>query len=714
MSNSDDDFDDDDELLLDIITGKTQTPIGNNNNKIIQSSILQPKSTVSNETHPKSTPATSILNGEVQAKLFQADGEIATLKQQLLQIKNQKQKEIQELKELHKNSEKNNDEQIKALKYAVQKLEDEKRFLNNELLTASASASKKRKLTQSPETTPTSGKEIAKDDSQSHSQILESSPVQVNQRIIKVQSDSSLLIDQLWAHSIIGAKRSSLEYLSKICVNFELSSENGFMIKKKTSINSSVIEFLMIKKDLRLDKLIEEFTTALIDIIQQLLKNNFILSVPFLLSLIYCSISFRPVANTKNLIKVLLKKLSTISLDLSTLLIYNSEDIGDINDYDDILDQILLLKKFIFICCLDVIEKLVELASQFEPEFIKEIWTNKILPKKLVTTLLNENSERLKNTCQINLVYNIVEMLVSSTTEETFGFNTIESDVSIINSLLKVLLIEITIKDGFEFYGLNRIIGNNSDYIKIESLIPKDHDFLNNYIIDIPLPIPYDLKENDAFETRMNHEFHLLNLRIKVAELLLSLIITKQTVDFLFNKEHFKSLIRVIGFEQNYISRFPRSRHTHLRCNLISIVIKLVNYLTQDLRDVGELIYTEIMYELFVVLSRIAFGADSLSIEAHKVLSQIRSKGNFDPIFNKWSEEKARSIHHLTSNDYQDGKLIANIESDCANGLEFPYESETVELAREILNKFVNHDEADNLYFNMNYENEDEDELMIN
>ena len=69
------------------------------------------------------------------------------------------------------------------------------------------------------------------------------------------------------------------------------------------------------------------------------------------------------------------------------------------------------------------------------------------------------------------------------------------------------------------FYGLNRILGNNCDFLKIDSVIPKDHDHLNNYLIVIPQPIPFDIETPYQFRIDMNHEYHLLILRIKIAEL---------------------------------------------------------------------------------------------------------------------------------------------------------------------------------------------------
>lgn len=190
-----------------------------------------------------------------------------------------------------------------------------------------------------------------------------------------------------------------------------------------------------------------------------------------------------------------------------------------------------------------------------------------------------------------------------------------------------------------------------------------------------------------------------------------SLIISKQTIDFLIDKEHFKSFVRIIHFEQTYMANDPRSPTLHSRVHLIGQIVKIMNYLTQDLHEASDLIYSETMYEMFVALLRIAFGADSLSLDAHKLLVKIRTQGHFDiTIFNKSCEVRARQLNHLTAKDFiskNGGKLVANVESDYANGLEFPYEAETVELSREILNRFVNHEEADNLYFNMNFESQD-------
>jgi DNA damage checkpoint protein LCD1 len=356
-------------------------------------------------------------------------------------------------------------------------------------------------------------------------------PINIVANATKLQNDSSLYIDQLWNHCILGSKRTSLTYLNKVCIDFDFET-NDFKVVRRTPLSSGIIEFLMLNKNLCLDQLIKRFCLHLVEVIDVLLKEKSIVSIPFLLSLVHFSVSYRPAAIGTETIKSLLIKFSRISNGLAFLL-HNEQDI--IN-YHDVPDQIMIIEKFIFICCLDIIEKLVSLSSLSDDKFIRSIWTDEILSVELLGRCLPENTERFKNSAQINLVYNFVEMLISSITEETFAYNDqAVSDSIIFSSLLKIFLIEVPIKDDFMFYGLNRIIGNNPDFAKIDSTIPQTKDKLNNFTILTPQPIPFELlKQNQtnkeiSFELESNHEFHVLNLRIKVANLLESFHVQKKT-----------------------------------------------------------------------------------------------------------------------------------------------------------------------------------------
>ena len=721
MSESDSDFanDDEDDELLQQYLGTTQAPVDLGTTHEDNTTIQEPPPPPPAVNQPIASQfLQQPIGNDIQSRLFQADGEIATLKAQLILLQNTKRDELNSLRQSYDALKKSKEEEASALKEAVLKLEDDRKFLKNELVTTTAL--KRRKIDngnsqqqKGPNSSTDVDQLVFEASAESDSTSI---PSQTIQRVIRVQHETSALIDQIWKYCIPGSNRSSIEYLSKICIDFDIETLYGYKLDKMTAVSSFISNVLMTLKTSRLDELIERVSFLLLDVIEQAVAGKQRLSVPFLLSLIYCIISFRPAAVTKPVIIKLVQQCSQLSLGYMFLLNPNLEEEADFDNYHDVPDQVIAIERFILICCLDLIEKLTTIGSGYDMQFIRQIWNDQsVLPKSLVSSCLPLNGERFKSVAQVNLVFNVVEMLTASITEETFGFNQPASDVNIIQSLMKILLLDIPIKDGFKFYGLNRFIGNNCDLNMIDLMVPVKHDNLNNYLVAIPLPVYKDLESAlNPRDLQHNHEAHLLNLKIKVCELFQSIIITKQTIDFLMDKEHFKSFVRIIHLEQTYMANDPRSSVIHSRVHLIGQIVKIMNYLTQDLHEASDLIYSETMYEMFVALLRIAFGADSLSLDAHKLLLKIRSQGHYDiTVFNKACELRARQLNHLTTDDYSSkggGKLLANVESDYANGLEFPYESETVELSREILNRFVNHEEADNLYFNMNFETQDDDD----
>ncbi|KAI5958018.1 LCD1 [Candida theae] len=731
-SESDSDFanDDEDDELLQQYLGTTQAPIHLSTTREDDNDTTSEKPT---SVFQINQPIASQLlqepiDNEIQAKLFQADGEIATLKAQLISLQNSKRDELNSLRQSYDALKRSKEEEATALREAVLKLEDDRKFLKNELVTTTAL--KKRKISNNNNNNNNNGTQTnlqPKGPNTStdvdYSVVEESAgtnvtsiPSQTVQRVIRVQHDTSALIDQIWGYFIPGSKRSSIEYLFKICFDFDLETLYRYKLTKKTAIASLISNVLMTLKIARLDELIEKFSLLMLDIIQNAIGQKQPLPVPFLLSLIHCTISFRPVAVTKTVITTLIQGCSQISLNYMFLLSPSLEEEVDFDNYHDVPDQVIAIERFILICCLDVIEKLTAIGSMHDTRLIRSIWCDQtVFPQSLVSSCLPQNTERFKSVAQINLVFNVVEMLIATITEGTFGFNEATSDFNLIQSLMKIFLLDIPIKDGFRFYGLNRFIGNNCDLNTIDLTVPLQHDNLNNYLVSIPQPVYKDLESELNFKKlQINHEAHLLNLKIKVCELLQSIIITKQSIDFLMDKDHFKSFVRVIRLEQTYMANDPRSTMIHSRVHLIGQIVKIMDYLTQDLHEPSDLIYTDTMYEMFVAISRIAFGADSLAMDAQKLLVKIRSQGHYNiTVFNRACELRARQLHHLTVGDYSKkggGKQLASAESDFANGLEFPYESETVELSRDILNRFVNHEEADNLYYNMNYESQQEEE----
>ncbi|KAF6062552.1 DNA damage checkpoint family protein [Candida albicans] len=198
MSSSDDDFDDDEDdvLLQDFLLGKTQIPE--------VSIISQTRNPL-----PAKIPQTQ-----------QPNTQIATLRAQLQQLQRQKQEEVSALKESLNTFKESSENQLSILKNAVQTLEDEKKFLNNELISKTASKKRKTEPSNKIATSTLANeekylplrplKEVKTGTNDSVVATQNETQGKPIQKVIKLSSDSSLLIDQLWNHSIVEAKEHHL------------------------------------------------------------------------------------------------------------------------------------------------------------------------------------------------------------------------------------------------------------------------------------------------------------------------------------------------------------------------------------------------------------------------------------------------------------------------------------------------------------------------
>lgn len=710
MLSSQDDFsDNEDELLVALAAAKK-----NDNNGAVSSRSSMPEDT--NEVE------------YLKNKLYESEGQVSIIRAQIEHLGKQKQQEINKLKETMEINQFKSEERLKTLKFSVQKLDDEKKFLNNELV--AASAIKKRKTVHLPESSSTASKSpfssgedrttasnLSYDTLGIHGAMQDKANLRPHLRlkIIKVQNDVGLFTDYIWNYCINGFPRSTFDYLNKIFT--EESIEVGdFRICAKIPLSTAVTEYLMKKKNLRLDEMLKEFCSNLSQVIEIFFERNKILPVPYLASLIFASLTFRPSAISQALVKSMLVFAFSIA-NRFIFVLDSTQDQEDFISYRDVPHQVMLYEKFTLICIFDIIEKLVVLATSFGPSFVKSIWKEHYIDPNLFMVALPENSERFKRNAQVNLIYNLVEILETSLSEEDDILSNdshYENDQVFVSSLFKVFLIDIPIRSDLMFYGLNRVSGNNIDSKKIDSTVPQAETILQRSMISIPCPIPHYLHSrygssgaseanNLPIEVQVKHESHVYILRLKVANLLESYIVARSSTDLFQLKEVVKAIVRIIGNEQVYIIRFPRAKTVYLRVQIITSLVRILNYISSEVPAFSTIIYPETLYELFVILLRIAFASNELSIDANKLLVNLRSKKFYGgTVFNEQCEKKAREINHIAYSDlHTSGRAVADYESDVANGLEFPYDTDTIELAREILDLCVTHEEADNLYLNM-------------
>lgn len=676
----------------------------------------------------------------IRDEIYRADGEIKILRAQLDEVRSSKDSEIARLRDLVESLKQDHSSQVVGLKGMVDKLEDEKKFLNNELKSVFL-ASKRRKVTETQTHEVYPAKQVGEFENliNNRPQIVTASgqtvggPVFSVRRNKKTNDQAWLLIDEVSSSSINGSLRTNFEILLKIYIDPGFKSEiDTFDIPPRTPLSNAIVKYLMNNKEVRLDILVDSFCRNIMQLVSQLILRNHTLSLPFLLSLIHTCVGFRPNAVGQDLILWLTEKI-IVSIDGQLNLLEDGEasQIG----FFDVPDQQLMFKKLYIICAMDTIEKLTILASS------KEFSVWHLLPADLFRQCLPENSNTFVGLAQVNLVYNMVIMLQSSAGPDSFAYQSPSNDQfavsavtkndcgipskEVINSLLKTFLIDIGIKQEFVFYGLNRVLGNNCDLAYIEQAIPLTTNILGHSMIAHPDPIRREKWQVTPL-MKLRHEEHLLNLRILISGLLEYYVSVNpgMFMSELNYEEVVKAIIRVMGYEQNNLISCPRNRFTHLRLKIIASLVVVLYHMVYHKRA-NDIIYPETMYEIFVVLTRISFGNESLLVEAAAFLQRTRKLLVSIPIFNRWCEQRARELSHIEvsspivmnkgsemEGQTGDSKLAAAVESEFANGIEFPYDVETVELARDVLNSFVDTVEADNLYYNMNCEEEPRDMRM--
>lgn len=693
---SDDSFDDDDDLLLELVRA-TQKP---------QQAEVTPPQTA-NQAQGQ-TPLSNALLNDLEQRLYRADGEIAILRAQLRSLQSQKADELTRLQSQLQAANSLNEAHIKALKQSVQRLEDEKKFLGNEV--KSLSAPKRRKvetsedvtMTPAPASVGTNGASMGKEQ-----QMMSSGSFS-----IQVQDDWSHFCNHIWSSIILGSPRTNADFLEKIRLEEPVLIGDKLEISSDDSIMASLWKFILRHRDARLDNLVSAFCEHVVKLTQELLVRPYLsLAVPFLISMVNSAINFKTTAVSEQLVSFLTRELAIVLGHFLHLLDWTFEADDPLLSNQGKTYQQQVLEKFTLILIFDVMENLTMLATQYGSAYVKALWTSDNMDVALILKLLPENTERFKSAAQANLLYNFVEMLSSSLVEDGLALADVRLEKQLVSSLIKVFLIDVDIKKDTMYYGLNRPLGNNFDFSKICQMVPHDPSSVIGQPF-VTLACPADENKFDKFQNFKMleaHEHHILSLRLRIATFLESLIMTPsgKTMEIITCKESMKSIVRIIALEQNQMMHQPRSKHIHMRISIVGIFLKILYFIAGEIENINTIIYPETLYELFVVLMRIAFGANALSHDASKLLTKVRTQGHVHvAVFNKWCELRARQIAHFNVYDTSQGKLeeLAAIENDFANGLEFPYEQDTVEIAREILSLCVNHDEADNLYFNMNYE----------
>lgn len=684
-----------------------------------------PKPTQSTPITTQATPNTTLASAiavtpEEKRRLFAAEGEVLILRAQLAQLEQQWGAELARLHRELLEALEALSRQVSALKHAVGSLEDEKKILTSELRQAAGRGplpqAKKRRLTlqRAPSEPPVSQ---APARAASPAVAVATAPQTVQswshplQFALKQSNEGLVLMDYVWQCRIQGQRRC-LAALSHVGVDFHFQSHK-LEISPQQLVGALLTDWLVSHRHLRLDTLLLSFLGLLVDLVSELIGHNRYLAIPFLLVLFQRSVGFRPAALTAPVTLKLAHSLAElVVLQLPRLDITSNPD--DVVNYVDRPAHAVILEKTVVLALVDCLEAVVVLAAQLGPDFQRRLWSPLGLGIALFKRCLPAHDERLQKT-HMAVLQAHVNMVHLSITALTFAFND-ESSADIVCALFRALVVDVALRD------VSTSIcspeqptgwaGSDLEHARfIDRLVPVDKDALGNSVVVYAQPPPTPPVPPTTPETTASDDIRQISLRLSVLKVLDTLAAEHELAEWMLStskfsvRENFQAVVRLLEFEQMGVAKLPRSPYVHLRLELIGRAVAVIHALMTHIPVPAELMFNETLAELTVALARIAFAHDALAQKAAPLVKALRELGYTGPIFNPSVESQAREAGHV---DWGDSR-VADLEIAAANGLEFAYDSDTVDLAREILEQVVTTDEIDNLFYCMHLESiEDE------
>ncbi|AQZ18948.1 LCD1 (YDR499W) [Zygosaccharomyces parabailii] len=231
-------------------------------------------------------------------QLNRAQGEASMLRDKIRLLNKQWEREKLEQSHLKEDLETSHSREVSQLKLELQNVEDEKKFL---VMEARKTASRSNARVVQPEHPPQVAQEQEPLKKRRIEHLEEKKKPYVPLNAAKVPFDeASAFYDFLMAHKAVGATMTTLETLDRVRLNY--IEEFGFkslLIPKGHSVGQSIVRLLLqCKQNMALDAFIDILLEHLAALIKEITshKQESKLAVPFLVSLMYQSIVFRPSA----------------------------------------------------------------------------------------------------------------------------------------------------------------------------------------------------------------------------------------------------------------------------------------------------------------------------------------------------------------------------------------------------------------------------------
>ncbi|CAI4059501.1 Lcd1p SKDI_04G7000 [Saccharomyces kudriavzevii IFO 1802] len=733
--------DDDDDILLELGTRPprfTQVP----SSSVALETQLPAALSAPNSTSNKKSDNENVLMNQ----LNKAQGEASMLRDKMnfLKIEREKEKNSQVIKASELQAK--HLQELAKLKQELQKLEDEKKFLQMEArgkskkeVTATANAPSTASPANTKTITPDSSSVAIEAKTQSprlkKRRINDSLPkkniVPLNPNRI-IPDETSLFLESLLLHQIIGANLSTVEILNRLKLEHinEFNFKN-FVISKGSPIGKSIVFLLLrCKKTLTLDRFIDTLLEDIAVLIKEisLHPHESKLAVPFLVALMHQIIQFRPSATHNLALKdCFLFICDLIKIYHHVLKIPIHEPNMDLHVGPQIF-QYELIEYLVISYSFDLLETIVRVLQSHPKQTYMEFFDENILRSfefvyKLALTISYKP--------MINVIFSAVGVLnvVTNITLNMENPSDLKSLISsswwrdCITRLYSLLEKEVKSGDAYDekvdnttlhmskfhnFFGLVRNIGDNELGGLISKLIYDDR------LQSIPRVISKEdiLVDNDKFVAPIiNYKLErwFLKLKDEILNIFENLLMIYGDDTNIINGEMLIHTSEFLSREQalmaeRYVGQ--DSPNLDLRCHLIEHTLTIIYRLWKDhFKQLREEQIKQVESQLIMSLWRF------LVCKTENVTANEREMRDHRHLID--------SLHDLTIKDqasyYEDAfeelpeyieeELKVELNNRTARIMQVKYDEKFQEMARSILESksfdLTTLEEADSLYISM-------------
>ncbi|GME68582.1 unnamed protein product [[Candida] boidinii] len=269
-------------------------------------------------------------------------------------------------------------------------------------------------------------------------------------------------------------------------------------------------------------------------------------------------------------------------------------------------------------------------------------------------------------------------------------------------------------------------------------------------------------KESLQLGYNIDFEDHQLNVKYRILQLFETFFAIRNVKNIKLEVliHLISSMTEQLGKQQEIIMRSPRCHSISMRMKIIELIVKLTHYLINEQQINNLLPVSKLPHDTLreIVIIYLKISAISVKNETIEFINEQRQRGfrkfiideNIsDYVHDKFGVYESNDINEINLSNYLKSlelnkneevieidenedvndekgveeedeedeefydefeddlndyhKEINNSEIFTSNGLEFNYQDETIDMAREILGQCITGDEADLLYYSMNY-----------